>query len=72
MLTFSTGHRRESVEKYNSVIGDRIIAALKSIYSSDEIFEFVMKVTATAISGRRVVDRFQIWVGSGGQREGRF
>ena len=70
MVIFSTGHTRESVEKYNPVIGDQIIAALKSIYSRDEVFEFVMKVTATAILGRRVVDRFQIWVRPGGNGKG--
>jgi len=70
MVTFSTGHTRESVEKYNPVIGNRILAALKSIHSSNEVFEFVMKVTATAISGRHVDDRFQIWAGPGGNGKG--
>ena len=65
MLTFSTRHTREYVENYDPGIGDRILSSLKNIHSSEEVFVFVMKVTATAISGRRVVDRFQIRVGFG-------
>ena len=65
MVTFLTWHARESVEKYDPVIGDHILSALKSIHSSDDVFEFVMKVIATAILGRRVIDCFQSWMGPG-------
>ena len=39
---------------------------MKNINSSKKVFECFRKVAATAISGHRVVDRFQIWVGPGG------
>jgi P4 family phage/plasmid primase-like protien len=70
MITLSTGHKREDIENCDETIGQRIIEALRAIHGTEEVFSFVMKVIASAISGDRIDDRVQIWTGPGGNGKG--
>jgi len=65
MITLSTGHKREDVEKCDVNMRKKIIEMFETIHDKKEVYTFVMQVLATGISGDRVKDRIQIWTGIG-------
>ena len=58
MGLFSTGHMRAKVENSDPLVVERVMAALRNIPATEEIFEFAVKVILTAILRRPLVDRF--------------
>ena len=68
MVSFSCGHKRSDLEECPNIC--EILEAIRSMFPSEPVFEYVIGVLASAISGDRVNQDFNIWSGCGANGKG--